>query len=38
MKLEKVYYFLKAAILWSPSNIILLKPTNLSKQEFMENI
>ena len=38
IELEKVHYFFKATILSSPSDIILVKPTNFSKQEFMENI
>ena len=38
MELEKVHYFFKASIRSSPSDIILLKPIDFSKQEFMENI
>ena len=37
MELEKAHYFFKATFLTSLSNIILLKPTNFSKQWFMEN-
>ena len=38
MELKKVRYYFKATFLSSPSNIILMKPTDFSKQEFMENI
>ena len=41
VELEKVRYFFNDRVftfLSIPSDIILLKPTNFSKQEFMENI
>ena len=38
IELQKVHYFFEATILSSPSDIILLKSTNFSKQEFMKNI
>ena len=41
VELEKVRYFFNDWVftfLSIPSAIILLKPTNFSKQEFMENI
>ena len=41
VELEKVRYFFNDWVftfLSIPSDIILLKPTNFSKQEFMENI
>ena len=37
-ELKKVHYFFEVTVLSSPSDIILLKLTNFSKQEFMENI
>ena len=38
IKLKKVDHFFEATIPLSPSDIILLKSTNSSEQEFMENI
>ena len=41
VELETVRYFFNDRVftfLSIPSDIILLKPTNFSKQEFMENI
>ena len=37
MELKKVNEFYETTILSSPSDIIPLKFTNFSKQEFMEN-
>ena len=37
-KIRRSTLFFKATFLWSPFDIILLKPTNFSKQDFMENI
>ena len=36
MELGKAHYFFKATFLSSQSDIILLKPTNFSKKQFME--
>ena len=38
IELKKVHYFFRASILSSPSDIIFIKLTNFSKEEFMENI
>ena len=38
IELKKLHYFFEATILSSPSDIVPLKSTNFSKQEFMENV